>query len=1052
MQTTTELGFENELIKHLQRISTSKQWEYVPEIKTTAHLWENFKIILETLNQDVLDRPLSDAEFSQVQQVVNQLHTPYAAGKFLYGMNGKSQVEVDLDDERHVFLTVFDQSQIGAGNTVYQVVNQIERPAVQAGRPNRRFDVTLLINGLPIIQIEEKKSHHSVNEALNQMQQYIVEGQYRDIFSTLQILVAMTPTEIRYMANTTADKFNRSFAFTWQDEKTNRVVRDWKAFTKSMLSIPMAHQMATNYMILDGARQQQMLKVMRPYQVYATQRVLEKVKQHDFSLTSRDNQKLGYVWHTTGSGKTISSFKAAWLASQLPNVDKVVFVVDRIALTNQTTENYRAYDPENDANEKNINGIVNDTANVTDLWKKLKSSQRSITVTSVQKLARLVKRQGMKEKIKASKKRILFIVDEAHRSTGGTSFEEIQAAFPHGAWVGYTGTPMFDQTTKGPRTQDVFGDLLHAYTIREAIADRNVLGFQVDFQSTLAENEIRDRYLPQFYHIQHPTWSDEKIQTKIDDLQPEDMDDEISPSFYDENKQHVALVVADILKNWRNRSADGQYNAMLTTHVGGNRASTPMAMMYYDEFQKQNAQRVDQGQTPLKVAVTFSANTTNQDGMVEQNQALLKAIKDYNSLFGTSFGLDTVSDYTADVTSRLNRSAADQHYLDLVIVVDQLLTGFDAPQMNTLYVDRTLKGAGLIQAYSRTNRIADRTTKPFGHIVNYRWPKHNEELMNDALSIYANRDSADGEKGKTDTGPNPVIVKSFPEVLRETQDVVEDLVKLTENFTRVPDDMGKQDEMLHKLRVYNRHVTQLKQYSPSDTGEDGFDYDNPEQLLTQLGMTAEQEQVLTTSLAQELKDLIAQRINPMDAVDLDLELTHIKDIEINYSYLTELIANYMNQVHAADQQGAKQTAKQITDMTDKMTDQQYAKKIQTFLRAVKDGDVVSDDYPVKPDQSDYYIEQAHYKAIDRQLVDFRYAWGLTEDITSEAMREWLLGHQPGEDDLDKMGILSTLIAAGAKHYQDFAHEPSVLKLSKIRYRNQLREAIRQLADQLNEEN
>ena len=328
-----ERMFEEELIRYLSGESVTdaggdrvretgsymakaKLWKYEPDIKTTEALWENFKQILEQHNQSTLEHPLSVVEFHQVKKIISNLRTPYEAGQFLYGLNGVSQIEIDLDDGRHVFLTVFDQKEIGAGDTVYQVVNQIQRPAVITGKQDRRFDTTLLINGLPIIQIEEKTDTHDVNEALNQMHQYIDENQYRDIFSTLQILVAMTPNNVKYMANTTSERFNKDFAFHWQRKEDNSIVRNWKEFVDSMLSIPMAHQMAVNYMILDGTKNKETLKVMRPYQVYATQKVIEGIKHADFESGYK---KVGYIWHTTGSGKTITSFKTAWLASRLPN-------------------------------------------------------------------------------------------------------------------------------------------------------------------------------------------------------------------------------------------------------------------------------------------------------------------------------------------------------------------------------------------------------------------------------------------------------------------------------------------------------------------------------------------------------------------------------------------------------------------------------------------------------------------------------------------------------------------------------------------------------------
>ena len=763
-----------------------------------------------------------------------------------------AELEKVLTIEKLKEVTVFDQKEIGAGDTVYQVVNQIERPAVINGKMNRRFDTTLLINGLPIIQIEEKRDTHDVNEALNQMHQYIDEGQYGDIFSVLQILIAMTPNNVKYMANTTSEKFNKDFAFHWQRRSNNGIVRDWKEFADSMLSIPMAHQMATNYMILDGTPNKQTLKVMRPYQVYATQEVIEGIKKVDFDF---GNNKVGYIWHTTGSGKTITSFKTAWLSSRMPKVDKVVFVVDRIQLTKQTNENYRAYDP--DATDQ-FDGIVQDTNNTTDLSRKLKSKSNGIIVTSVQKLDSLIKRKSFK----TPEKNIVFIVDEAHRSTGGESFENIQKAFKHAAWVGYTGTPMFDETTKGLRTEDIFGPLLHAYTIREAIADRNVLGFKVDFETTIPEDEMKQKYLPEFYKEKYPKWSEEKIQDKINNLTMEDMDDAIEPSFYDENLDHIKLVVKDIYDKWQNRSNDGRYNALLTTHVGGGKASTPMAMMYFDEFQRVNREREEQGLFTLKVAVTFSANNTNNDSMLVTNNGLHRAMDAYYKEFGVAFTMGDVSGYTQDVISRLNKTASDGNFLDLVIVVDQLLTGFDAPELNTLYVDRTLKSAGLIQAYSRTNRVADMQEKPWGRVVNYRWPAENEKLMNGALAIYANKDSAtlsDEERERQNVNDG-ITAPKFNDVLGEVKTVVNKLSDMTCEFIQLPPSEKQKENMIERLREYNVGMAKLKQYDydPENKSDEGFDYNNPDDLIRKVGMTPEQEVMLTTVLTNELKATIGE--------------------------------------------------------------------------------------------------------------------------------------------------------------------------------------------------
>lgn len=1028
----------------------TKLWKYEPHIKTTDQLWENFKQILERHNQSALDRPLSATEFSQVKKIISDLVTPYQAGQFLYGFNGVSQVEIDLDDGRHVFLSVFDQSQIGAGDTIYQIVNQIERPAKIPGKQDRRFDTTLLINGLPIIQIEEKRDTHDINEALNQMHQYIDENQYRDIYSTLQILVAITPNNVKYMANTTSEMFNKDFAFHWQRKSDNAAVRNWKAFADSMLSIPMAHRMATNYMILDGTKNKQCLKVMRPYQVYATQNAIEGIKHVDFEMGIN---KVGYIWHTTGSGKTITSFKTAWLASRLPGVDKVVFLVDRIALTKQTLENYRAYDP--DAGDDAL-GNVRETENTGDLSRKLKAKGNSIIVTSVQKLERLVKRASFR----APDKHIVFIVDEAHRSTGGEAFEAIQKAFKHAAWLGYTGTPMFDETTTGLRTEDIFGKLLHAYTIREAIADRNVLGFQVDFETTISDQAMKEEYLPQFYRDRHPDWSDEQIKRKIDNLTQEDMDDAIEPSFYDENEDHVREVVRDIFDNWRNRSCDGKYNALLTTHVGGGKASTPMAMMYFREFQRVNAEHQADGKPTLKVAVTFSQNTSNSDTMLETNKGLHEAIKAYNEEFGTTWDMTDVSGYTQDVMERLQKKSDDGNYLDLVIVVDQLLTGFDAPELNTLYVDRTLKGANLIQAYSRTNRIYDMQEKRWGHVVNYRWPAQNERLMNEALAVYANRDSANlsDEERKRQNVEDGITAPGFEEIFQRVKEKVGKLNDLTQGFTQLPPSEKQKEFMFDLLREYSQGMAQLKQFKPEEVNgkKIGFDYDNPDELVRALGMEPEQEQSLTTVLKNELVTWRAKKDN-VPVYQIELRMTHVKEVKVNYDYLTELIEKLLNAVHDGKDKDVEEAHGEIERFANGLEDRSFAKRILTAAAAIvtkvfpPKGFKLS--FPVKLNtqgESENIIQAASNASIDRTLLEFRNTWGITDVITSAQMRELFSRHQYGQRDLDDAKAITNILTEASGAYKTMAQDGAVQALSRIKYRNGLRDAIYDMADELAE--
>ncbi|GGI62969.1 type I restriction endonuclease subunit R [Limosilactobacillus caviae] len=1031
-----ELEFENNLINHLVNLGGSKQWEYLPQVKTTDQLWDNFKHILEQHNQDRLDQPLSMTEFNQVKaEIQKQTKTPYDAGQFLYGTNGISQIEIDRDDGKHVYLTVFDQDQIGAGNTVYQIVNQIERPAIIPGRKDRRFDTTLLINGLPIIQIEEKADGRDAKEALNQMHQYIEEEQYTDIFGTVQILVALTPHDARYMANTTAEKFNTDFAFQWQRAEDNKPVLDAMQFADLMLSIPMAHQMATNYMILDGTPKHKMIKIMRPYQVYATKRVISKIRNHTFGM---DDQRIGYVWHTTGSGKTISSFKAAWLASRLPNVDKVVFMVDRIALTNQTVDEYKAYDPEN--TEDSNSGVVTETANRWALANKLKRKGNGIIVTSTQKMDAMVR----SNEFKAVNKNIVFIVDEAHRSTSGDMLQRIKQAFPKSAWVGYTGTPVFpaeNGKSKTPTTRDIFGDVIHTYTIQDAIKDGNVLGFKVDFETTLTETVLREQYLPEYFKARYPKMTDEEIQERIVNMTEDDMDDKVEPSVYDENPKHVELVVKDILKNWNKRSVNGKYNAILTTHVGGGKASTPMAMQYYEEFKKQNAKR----EQPLRIGITFSQDTSNGDNQLNTNNSLRKAMADYNEMFGTSFDDKQVKEYTEQVVSRLNRTIDDGKYFDIVIVVDQLLTGFNAPQLNTLYVDRTLKGAALIQAYSRTNRVYDMQTKPFGRIVNYRWPNHTELLMKKALAKYANRDSASVQTSLFNgSGENEgVIAPTYDEVKKKLHKVVNSLASFSDDFTDIPASEAAQEQMYKDLRQYNHLMAIAKQ-------DDNYDDKHPEKLLTSLGMSEDNEEILTTTLANKLKTKIAQK-HHLDLSQVDLQMEHVKEIKVNWDYLEGLIAEVMNKYHDNDIEGAKKSAEEVEKISDKLEDRSYAAKILRFIEDIFNGKVKANEYPVLQKHIKGLIDNNNDDQQRTAIFNYKKRWGLADIQDSHLINEILDRHVIGADDLNGNGELDNIVREGQAVYKTDAEDDEVKGLSKIKYRTHLRRDINKFADKLKKE-
>lgn len=773
----------------------------------------------------------------------------------------------------------------------------------------------------------------------------------------------------------------------------------------------MAHNLATRYMILDGTKNKESIKVMRPYQVYATKRALDKISSYKFE--GGDDNKLGYIWHTTGSGKTITSFKTAWLASRLSNVDKVVFLVDRIALTNQTVDSYRAYDPV--ASFDGTTGVISDTANTRELHKALtRKTDKNIIVTSIQKMSKYVNRRSFKD----LNQNILFIVDEAHRSTGDGTTEEgmlmvIKNKIPTAAWLGYTGTPKF------PETRIIFGDILHSYTIKEAISDKNVLGFNVQFKET----------------IKPPKNTSE-----------EEFRKDIKSTVYDTSSEHVELVVEDILNNWNKRSADRRYNALLTVRVSGGKPSIPRAIEYFNKFIEENNKRPPE--LRIKVGISFSADNSNSEQMLFNNESLHDAMKIYNQIFDTAFDMTTVKEYKEDFTRRLNKTSDDQNYLDLGIVVDQLLTGFDAPQLNTLYVDRTLMGASLIQAYSRTNRIHDPLYKPWGNIINYRWPEQNKKEMNEALAIYSNRDSAAEQQSIEDliedNKKSGILAKDREEIEEDIRNIVDTLRELSENFTRIPRSEKEQYEMYQKINEYNRLKSQHKQSINQNEGSDILNEDE-NTIFYNIGINPEEDIILTTVLKDMLIDNIA-RVENVDISDIDLEMIHISEVNIDYDYLTELIKKMYNHVKDNEEEEAKETKEKIEIEISKSDNIVEKHKLKDFVDEVFAGNVEIE----KNATIDSIRETMEKYDIDQKIRKVNYfikRWGIFNVIKTDELADLIDKHKYKEQDLDKMGELSSLLRQSKDQYRDSADE-DILKLSWIQYRNQFRLAIYELADEI----
>ena len=697
-----EAIIEQKLIEEL--VYGDSQWIYREDLKTEEDLWGNFRYILEQNNKERLNgENLSDAEFEQVKNQL-QFSSFYKAGEWLVGENGKVQVHVQRDTER-LHLVVMNHEHIAGGSSVYEVINQYsalkpdDDKAIR-GR-DRRFDVTLLINGLPMIHIELKNKQHSYMDGFWQIKKYIGEGKFTGIFSAVQMFVISNGVDTKYFSAAGDTELNSKFISGWLDRE-NHPVSDYLDFAKSVLRIPEAHEMVSRYTVLDEDAKR--LILLRPYQIHAIEAIREASKQG----------KSGYVWHTTGSGKTLTSYKATRnLLMDIPSIDKAIFLIDRKDLDTQTTMAFQAY-----ANNDLVD--VDETDNVNDLKKKLKSDDRQVIVTTIQKLHILITKklkEDTPEYRKIKNLRIAFVVDECHRAVSPGTKRELERFFNRSLWYGFTGTPRFAENPypqKGdlPRTtDDLYGERLHKYTIQNAIHDKAVLGFQVEHNG------------------------------------PKDVEDETDSSVYD-SETHMLKVLDIILNKSYHKlgfqNGKGQtYEGLLTT------SSIQRAQQYYELLT-----RVKNGETSLtiderikqvlpdfqKFAITYSV-TENEEGSLVNQEKMQNSLDDYNGMFGMTYELSQIQGYNGNLNKRLARKESKyksrNEQLDLVIVVDRLLTGFDAPCMSTIFMDRQPMGPhDLIQAFSRTNRIFDKN-KTYGQIVTFQAPVLFKEAVDNAVKLYS---------------------------------------------------------------------------------------------------------------------------------------------------------------------------------------------------------------------------------------------------------------------------------------------------------------------------
>ncbi|MER0123510.1 type I restriction endonuclease subunit R [Streptococcus sp. ZJ93] len=790
-KNASEKAFQENFVVEL----TKYKWQAPDKLNgnlqkvTVQDLVNNWRQELNRINADMLEGvPLTDAEFAQVMSKVKQIGNSYEAAKILSMEGSTGKIDGIYRDSHpsvtrsQITLTILKKAQVSGGDSSYQVAREVW------SENGNRFDLVLLINGLPLINIEQKRSDVTLDEAIGQFIRYYRDGDYTNNFMAFsQMMIATSEIETRYFATPKSiNDFNPSFVFHWSVTQTDqdgkplgqRVLTDYRDVIEHLLMVPMAHQMVGDYLIIDEDpvnEENRRHMLMRPYQVYA----LQAVEKAAFGWDNPDKiPHGGFVWHTTGSGKTITSFKTAQFLSTRTEFDKVVFLLDRKDLDEQTSKAFKAY-----AAYESVN--VDDTKSTYQLRQQLTSAKSGIVVTTTFKLSFLVKDLIAAQDTSLADKKILFIIDEAHRTTMGDMMGMIREYFlKNGLFFGFTGTPLFDENNvKGKinersevinTTEKLFGPLLHQYTIDEAIADGNVLGFHVDYINTgefRSYEDLREQLIEHFIR-QKPELGEKAIQRQVaqwSELEVEKNALKEGLLVY-QDKTHIPRVVEEILSSWQEQSQNGEFNAMLTV------AYKERVIAYYHEFKKQIAEKYQNGEHRPHVAMTFSFGNENDPDNVAR-EVVDELFSDYAEMTGIAFlpGDKEKGEkaYFEDVTDRFKRGGSGRNpkNIDIIIVADQLLTGYDAKRLNTLYVDRRLELQGLIQAYSRTNRVFG-SSKEFGTIINFQYPRITEETVNAALKLY-------GSGGQS----SRVLVERYEDAVRLLRQCVDGLIAALQNPT-----------------------------------------------------------------------------------------------------------------------------------------------------------------------------------------------------------------------------------------------------------------------------
>lgn len=708
----TEAALERELIEDL----VNQGYEYLPQLVTPQALVANVRKQLQTLNNTVF----TDAEWQRFLDEYLDKANDGIVDKTRKVQENCAAYDFTFDDGHIQNIYLIDKENI-ARNKV-QVINQFEQTGSQANR----YDVTILVNGLPMVQVELKKRGVAIREAFNQVHRYSKESfnSESSLYKYLQMFVISNGTDTRYFANTVKrDKNSFDFTMNWA-KADNTLIKDLKDFTATFFLKNTLLQVLFSYSVFDVG---DTLLIMRPYQIAATERLIWKIKSSYQAKQWSTPEGGGYIWHTTGSGKTLTSFKAARLATQLDFIDKVFFVVDRKDLDYQTMKEYQRFSPDS----------VNGSESTAGLKRNIEKDDNKIIVTTIQKLNNLMKSETS---LPVYEQQVVFIFDECHRSQFGEAQKNLKKKFKRYYQFGFTGTPIFTENALGAETTaSVFGRELHSYVITDAIRDEKVLKFKVDY------NDVR----PQF----------KALETEKDEMKLTAAENRKLFLHPDRIKEVSRYILKNFrIKTHRNQGSGKGFNAMFAV------SSVEAAKLYYEEL---NAQQKN-SEKKLKIATIFSFAPNEEQNAVgdirEENfeptamdssakEFLTKAINDYNALFKTSFGVDSkeFQNYYRNLAERVKNQE-----VDLLIVVGMFLTGFDAPTLNTLFVDKNLRYHGLMQAFSRTNRIYD-ATKTFGNIVTFR---DLEQATIDAITLFGDKNTK-----------NVILEKSYEEYLKGFTDI-----------------------------------------------------------------------------------------------------------------------------------------------------------------------------------------------------------------------------------------------------------------------------------------